>query len=352
MTLGLVGRCDTGGLAALTREVHRHLHPARTLLVDVPDARRGDCTPDEYLHGQTYRTEFRGAFAEDAIDWAAAEGIDTLWSAETFYDDRLVRRAHQAGIRTVVYAMPELAPWYVDDTAIVPRLVTTPTWWRLDKMPNAQVLPFPVARDRLPYDDRWRRPGDSLHLFHPVGTPFYDRNGTQILLDALPFITAPEVRLTLHAARHVEIPKCDIDVQVVRAEDGVDGGISLPDYWDVYPPNIDLLVLPRRYGGLSLPVQECASLGVPALMLQTDPYAIEPFVTSIPSTGSRPERMKGAPRDGIPVHSADPRVLATAIDFLARNGVHAESRAANAWAEAHAWTGPLGDRWHTILDPT
>lgn len=349
MALGVLARCDTGGLAALTREVHRHLQPARTLIVDVPDAKRGDCVPDEYLHGETYTTEFRGAFAEDAIDWATAAGIDTLWSAETFYDERLVRRAHQAGIRTVVYAMPELAPWYVDDRAIMPRLVTTPTWWRIDQMPNAQVVPFPVARDRLPYA---RQTGTgTLHLFHPVGTPFYDRNGTQILLDALPFITG-DVQLTIHTPRPIDVPKCNILVTVVQADSGVDGGIGLPDYWDGYPPDIDLLVMPRRYGGLSLPVQECASLGVPALMLQTDPYAVEPFVTSIPSTGSRPEMMKGAPRTGVPVHSADPRVLANAIDYLARVGVQAEAKAADAWATAHDWAGPLGDRWRGILDPT
>lgn len=347
MTLGIIGRCDTGGLAALTREVHRHLQPARTVLVDVPDAKRGVCIPDEYLHGDVYRCEFRGALPDAVIEWAVAEGIDTLWSAETFYDDRLIVRAHQQGIRTVCYAMPELSPWYVDDRPPPkPRQLHVPTWWRFDTLPNAQLVPLPVARDRLPRHHSGQARDDALQLFHPVGTVFHDRNGTEILLAALPFVTAQNVRLTIRTHRWIELPDCEVEIDVIHAGDGD----PTPDYWDGYPPYIDLLVMPRRYGGLCLPVQECASLGVPALMLATDPYAAEPFVASIPSTGSRPERMKGAPRQGIPVHSADPRVLANAIDHLARTDLTSSSDAASAWAAAHDWAGPLGDRWRGILD--
>lgn len=351
MTLGILARCDTGGLAALTREVHRHLHPTRTLLIEVPDAHRGNCAPDEYIHGDVYRTEFRGALPDNVIEWAVAPGIDTLWTAETFYDDRLITRAHQQGIRTVCYTMPELAPWYVDSRPPPkPRELHVPTWWRIDTLPNAQLLPLPVARDRLPPRKLWIdgpgfSDGENLHLFHPVGTPFHDRNGTEILLAAMPFVTAQNVRLTIRTHRWIEPPKCDVDVTIVHAGDGD----PTFDYWDGYPDSIDMLVMPRRYGGLSLPVQECASLGVPAVMLGTDPYAVEPFVASIPSTGSRPERMKGAPLQGIPVHSADPRVLANAIDHYARHGILDEANAAMAWAAAHAWAGPLGGRWRGIL---
>lgn len=339
MSTGLIGRCDTGGLAALTREIHRHVHPARTLLVEVPDARRGDCSPDEYAHGQTYRTMFRGALPDLAIDWMTAEGIDQILSAETFYDDRLTLRAHQAGIRTVVYAMPELAPWEHNPREIRPRALMVPTGWRLDTLPNAQLLPFPVARDRLPYKQRL----GVRHLFHPVGTEFHDRNGTNIFLAALPFVSTVGLRATILTHRPIQVPADTlVDVEVVQTD--------FVDYWEAYPPDIDLLVLPRRYGGLSLPVQECAALGVPALMLQTDPYASEQFVTAIPSTGAHNEPMKGAPREGVPVHSADPRVLATAIDFLARDAEYGKiSDAADDWASTHDWDGPLGERWASMF---
>ncbi len=119
--------------------------------------------------------------------------------------------------------------------------------------------------------------------------------------------------------------------------------MPVQNYWETYPDDIDLLVLPRRYGGLSLPVQECAALGVPALMLQTDPYAQEAFVHAIPSTGSSPGNMKGGQ---VPVHTADPRALAAAIDILVAHPEQhqAASLEAGAWAETHSWDGPQACR--------
>lgn len=342
MSLGILARCDTGGLAALTREVHRHLRPARTLLIDVPQAARGECNDADYVHGDVYRTEWRGGLPEATVDWVTAEGIDVLWTAEFWYDERdtpqgLLRQAHGRGIRTVTYAMPELAPWAIPgDPTPRSRALHVPTWWRLDTLPNAQLLPLPVARDRLPFQERT----EVRHLYHQSAHAMLDRNGTQLLLDALPFIVTDGLRLSIRAYRALQIPTGHrVDVELLP---------QTGNYWHVYPEGIDLLVQPRRYGGLSLPVQECASLGVPALVLDSDPYAIEPFVSSIPSTGSSSERMKGG---FIPVHKADPRDLAAAIDFLAQHpAVHqSASRAADQWAVAHDWVGPLGDRWAHML---
>lgn len=339
MSVGLLCRCDYGGLSNLTAEVHRHIKPDRTLILDVPDAHRGPCYPGNYSgSGPVYQTEFRGALPDLIIEWAVAEGIDALWTAETFYDDRLITRAHQQGIRTICYAMPELAPWFVERRPPpLPRQLHVPTWYRMDTLRNAQLLPFPIARDRLPYKHR----PEVRHLFHPAASAMLDRNGTEILLAALPHIDA-DVKLTIRDP-HQQVrlpPGVRIDVRIV-AEPTI-------EYWEQYPHDIDLLVLPRRYAGLSLPIQECASLGVPALLIDSDVYAAEPFVNTIPSTGSRPAQMKGGT---VPVHTADPRALANAINHLARNpGSQATaSMEADWWAETHAWHGPLGDRWFRAL---
>lgn len=336
MSCGILARCDNGGLAALTREVHRHCHPDRTLLLDLEEQGRGNCTPDEYIHGNVYRCTWKGGLPDRALEWIVAPGIDSLWSAEFWYDDRLLREAHGKAIKTVCCAMPELSSWAIPgDTSICPRLLNVPTEWRRDTLPNAQVLPVPIARDRLPFRHRTH----AVHLYHPTGAAMLDRNGTQLLLDALPFVTTRELSLTIRSERPVNVPACNVDVAIVSD--------AQPDYWDAYPDDIDLLVLPRRYGGLSLPVQECASLGVPSLMLASDPYAQAPFVTSVPSTGSHEERMKGG---RVPVHAADPRSIATALDWLVRHpDEHADaSRSCDAWAAGHSWE-TLGPRWRQVL---
>lgn len=341
MTVAMIARCDGGGLAALTREVHRNLKPERTLLLDLEGAGRGECVPDDYLEGEVYRCVFAGGLPDRAVEWLTAEGIDTLWTAETFYDDhKLIRRAHGNGMRTIVYAMPELAPWQYDSSLPAPRVFTVPTAWRLETMPpNTQILPMPVARDRLPFTER----REVKHLYHVQGAAMLDRNGTNLLLAALPHITSEGLKLTIRSNNpSPEVPLGDhrVDVEVRMSPE--------VNYWESYPEGIDLLVQPRRYGGLSLPVQECASLGVPTLCLATDPYAHEAFTTTIMATGERDSRMKGGM---VPVQDADPRALARAIDYLVGHPdvQHTASIEAGVWAEAHAWHGPLGDRWCATL---
>lgn len=343
MSFALIGRCDAGGLATITQEVYRHLTPARTLVLDVAGARRGDCNRGLYGDDETVlAAPFAGALPASAVEWLCAVGVDTLYSAETCYDDAVLRAARANGIRTIVHAMPELAPWAdgappSPPSSPKPSELLIPTGWRAHTLLGARWLPIPVARDRLPFRARDR----AAHLFHVTGSAMLDRNGTNLLLAALGHVEQ-RCRLTIRTERPLRIPTgTRVDVTVIDARAG--------HYWEVYPPDIDLLVMPRRYGGLSLPVQECASLGVPSIVLDQDPYASTPFTTTVGSTRSRPAQMKGGT---VPVFDADPRALAAEIDRLVAGArlVHALSGAADVWADAHRWDGPLGDTWCRLLD--
>lgn len=338
MSLFAVCRCDAGGLGAISMEAFRHLQPDRTLLLNLGDAGRSLCNPSAFdLYGSTgqqvYPAEWTGGLSDRAIEWLCADAKDvTLISFETFYDAKLLAEANRAGAHTVCYAMPELAPWAVDPGMRPrPRQMYVPTEWRAGTVPNAEVLPMPVARDRLPFRAR----DEVHHLFHVTGSAMLDRNGTTLLTNALSFVES-QVRVTIRSEKPLDIPACHAHVEVVSE--------STPHYWEMIPSDVDLLVLPRRYGGLSLPIQEAASLGIPTLTLESDPYASFGFAHAIPTTRSRDVRMKGGL---VPVFDADPRVLARAIDWLVAHPgrQHAASHAADAWAEAHSWSGPLGLEW-------
>jgi glycosyltransferase involved in cell wall biosynthesis len=76
----------------------------------------------------------------------------------------------------------------------------------------------------------------------------------------------------------------------------------------------DVLVLPRRYGGLCLPAQEAMSCGLPVLMTDCPPndyYAARD--AWIPSRQSDTLRMQGGM---IPCFEANPRAIASMIDRL------------------------------------
>lgn len=344
MSFALVARCDPGGLSSITAEVFRHLCPAKTLLLD---AHRGPCNDRLYetdeSRQQLLYSSFDGALPGDYADWIGS-GVDALFSAETFYDEKVIRAAKANGVRTVMLAMPELAPWATTspDRARVlkPDVLVVPTAWRIETLPGAGILPVPVARDRL--RPTLRR--EVAHLYHVTGAAMLDRNGTDLFLRALPLMEH-DVRVTIRSERPITVPPCRHDVIVTQERTA--------NYWEAYPPEIDLLVMPRRYGGLCLPVQEAASLGVPSLVLDADPYAGEPFTFTVPTTRSTTANMKGAAlgcENPVRVWDASPADLARTLDRLV-NSPHltGASAAANAWAETHAWDSLLGMTWCEML---
>lgn len=345
MSLGLVGRCDGGGLATLGVSVHEHLHPARTLLIDLGARGRGDCSVESYVAHQRpgmeiYQTAFAGGLPTRALEWFTGPGLDCIYVPEFLYDQRLLTMARANGIRVVVHAMPELAPWAttapdrLDKSAPRPELAI-PTRWREETLPGARLLPVPVARDRLPF--RQRTKVEAFH--HVTGAAMADRNGTAALLAALPHVTEP-CALTIRSEKPINVPPCKVDVTVLTDR--------TVNYWESYPADFDVLVLPRRYGGLSLPIQECASLGAPTLLLDADPYASGIGAFMVHSEQGREYAMKGGT---IAVRDVDPRAIAQMMDRLVA-GVYdvAEfSTAAGEWAERHAWHGPLGDEWCEYL---
>lgn len=350
MTFGLVARCDMGGLATITQEVYRHLCPDRTLLLNLGARGRGPCVEEAYdlgQAGQVFPASWDGGISDGIAEWIGGRGITTLFSAETFYDEKIVRAAKAEGVRTVMLAMPELAPWASTSPdrgrTLKPDVLAVPTTWRVETLPGCTVLPVPVARDRLPPTLRAR----AEHLFHMTGGAMLDRQGTELLLRAIPLISCA-CRLTIRSERPIAVPPSsvvEVDVISDRAR----------NYWEAYPDGIDLLVAPRRYGGLSLPVQECASLGVPALVLQRDPYAQESFTFALDVTRGVPAHMKGADQHGpnpVMVWDASPHMLAQMIDEIVGrpDAVKAASAMANEWAEESAWDGPLRERWTEILD--
>lgn len=335
MKVGVVCRTNSRGLDIQTAEAARNLD-ASVLVVNVvnqssplfpsdfsryPGAPIVDCRPGWKL--------------DDRIVRCWLEGVDVVYSAETFYDDRFTAWAREAKAATVVHANPEFVPpggqgWAIGD----PTTWWSATSWRQRFMPpETRVMPFPVATDRFtpvePYDGpcRW---------LHVAGKrAMHDRNGTESVLDALSLLREPcEVTI---CTQDPELPAPltpPAHVKVTVSTGGV------PDYWSLYPGH-DALVMPRRYGGLCLPVQESMAAGMAVLMTDAEPNRDWP-VALVPVTFGPLAPM---PAGKIPVASADPVELAAAMDALADPAVrHARQAQSREWAEGHSWE-TLGPQW-------
>jgi glycosyltransferase involved in cell wall biosynthesis len=90
-------------------------------------------------------------------------------------------------------------------------------------------------------------------------------------------------------------------------------GRDVENYWNNYDQG-DVLVAPRRYGGLHLPALEALGAGMPVVM--TD---ISPNNTWLPNEWLLPAAHKGAfmVKQRVDYHSADHTALAALIDRLA-----------------------------------
>lgn len=322
--LGLIARADNGGLGNLLWEFSRHLHPDRVLVMDLGEYGRSDVHLERYAGLDTHVVEGLAPSADERA-WLL-DGCDVVYSAETWYaDEEIPAEAAARGVRTVLHIMPELYPSRRAD------VLWNPTTYRSDLLPPHELVPVPVATDRFDRKVRGAR-----HFVHQWAPAMKDRNGTLTLLAALELVTSPVTVTILGAQQHIELPASSpVDLRLVYEH---------PDnYWEVWPEDADVLVLPRRFAGLSMPVQEAAARGMTTIITAVSPQTGWPL-TFIPHRGHENCLMAGGT---VPVYDADPVSLASVIDRLANNPAEAEAASlkAAAWADDLSW-----ERWAPLYN--
>lgn len=232
------------------------------------------------------------------------DGLDVVFSCETFYRSDFPVMARNAGVRTMLQPNFEL----FDQRIPRPDLLVPGSLWRFDEFPDPkQHLPVPVATERFTANDA-HRPTRFLHI---VGRPaVHDRNGTRDLLQALQYVTAKvTVTVKCQMPEYVEaMPyECPPNVEL-----SIDTG-DTENYWDNYASH-HVLVMPRRYGGLCLPANEALAAGMPVIMPD-----IEPNNGWLPAEWLVPARCHRwfMAKAQIDVHATDPQALAAKIDQFA-----------------------------------
>lgn len=328
MRVGLVARSDQGGLANETHEIWRHVQPDVTLVVDMNGAGQGFDNPMKYAGGGAIVRRVGPKL--DPQDFAVFAGCDVVVTCETFYNTAEHEPLDALGVPTLAVIHPELRSRRVALTEVVP------TPWEQHRVPGAEVLPNPVALDRFGQPHLGER---AVHFYHPSAPAMLDRNGTVLVYEAMKHVASP----VLVTVRGPDFEPRRYDSAMLTSLPG-----RAPDYWQAYPRDADVLVMPRRYAGLSMPAQEAAALGMPLICLDVEPLRSLPFALTIPARVEQTAAMKGGTFD---VHTADPVALAEAIDRLHDDPeLFTELRAqALAWAQAHSWEAQL-PRWHAILE--
>lgn len=324
--VGLIGRADNGGLGSMTLEFVRHFPDTRVLVIDNG---RYKSFPDRFPGAR-----FTKRITNDDLDWLIAD-IDVLIAFETPYEWRALALAKARNIKTVLVPMYECMPqrW-----PALPDLILCPS--RLDydifhlefhKQTKVEYLQWPVNREAVPFVPRKTARVFEHHAGHGglVG-----RNGTAELLAAIPMLKT-DAQIVIYSQRemHYTHPKLTLRVG------------NYANYWDIWGSG-DVFVFPHKFDGLSLPVQEALSNGMPVLSTE-----IPPFIGWLPKDWffGAAESLQAKVFDRmVDIAMVDPAVIAAKIDAWYGTDISEASRVANKLASAIDWK-TQGDNLNALL---
>ena len=321
--IGAVVRGDTGGLAAQTEDFFIHMRPYKVLLIDY-DVYTGYKTDySKYENCNNLLTTDREP--SEAVIRDFLKGLDVVFTVETPYNHDLYRIAHELGVKTVCQYNYEWLQHHQEPTLPLPDIFLAPSTWHLGDMTkfgnNTIYMHVPIDLKRFDFQ---------LHSYgkkflHIAGhRTFGDRNGTAILLEALPYIQS-DVKIVIRTQDELPRPYTDSKLEIIRED--------VSDRRQLYNGE-DVLILPRKYGGLSLQLNEALALGMPVIMPD-----IEPQSDFLPKEWLVEAYLKETTQIKVPidVYECSPEALAKKIDEMS-GLITADSIKAVEIAKERSWT--------------
>ena len=315
--IGFIARSDLGGLGIESRAFVKHMKPKKVMVVKLGN----------YAH---YPEEFPGAVVSDGIPTDAQmdeflSDIDVLFCIETPYNMRTFDIARKKGIKTVLRINYE---WH--DETLHPDLLLNPVDWHSGDV-SATFLPFPVDTSHFKFHQRKK----AKIFVHIAGhRAAYDRNGTETLLRAIPFVKS-DAEFLIYS--QLPMPSIDDSRVTIEVKDVRDN----KDFYEVG----DVFLFPRRYGGQALSVNEALSSGMP--VITTD---MAPLNGTIPKEWLIPiERMDAVEiKNKVEFATLDPKKVAEKIDSWYDTDIWEFSREARKIAEKISWK-KLRKEYQTIF---
>lgn len=281
--IGLLAYSSQTGLGYQTYDFYSHVLPEKTLVVDLEEHNKMPTFHSKYgnvLYGEIRieKSTQNWLLSKEACEWLV-DGMDVIFVCETPLNYYLFEYARKKGVKIVHQYNFEFLDYFKRKELPLPDLLASPSPWGIEKvqklgLSNVKLWPVPVDTSKIQV-----REITKLNTFvHIVGRPaIHDRNGT------LSFLTAAKTLGKKYKYKiYVQRPK-DLKSQqnygiVETAIQQAKGllGSNLEVFYDVehhedmYKSG-DVLVLPRRYGGLCLPMWEAMSAGMPVIMTNISP---------------------------------------------------------------------------------
>jgi len=308
MRVGLIARIDDTGLGNQCLELANMLNPSKVLLINSSNWNDGKfVNHPEWYKGFNVQIGNADGWLKDEEVIEFLKDLDIVISCEIFYSDSLVPFARDRGIKTVLQFNYEflhhMEPKHLPDVLLAPSL------WHIEDVERlygdkCEVIHLPPPTDPTQFEKVKENNLSRNHkrLLHIVGkAAAHDRNGTNSVVEMLKYSNADyEIVFKIQAGMdfHCDDPRARIEYSNVE---------NRADLYDGF----DALILPRRFAGLCLPMNEALLSGLPVLMTNISPNnEILP-----PEWLSRSSHVRTFnAKQQVDIYAVDPTVLAAKID--------------------------------------
>lgn len=304
--LGIVVRADDTGLGNQTHELVKMLNPESILVIDSSGFHNKFAQHFDWYENRKVIVS-RG-FPDNRTLLRFFFDINVVISCETFYSKQFIALAKKKRIKTILQYNFEFLDHMSNEKIMLPDVLLAPSPWRFEEVQEkfqekCLVLHLPPPTDELLFkDNKTKNSSTSKRLLHVGGkAAIYDRNGTNSVVDMLKY-SKEDYELIIRSQSQLSIDCNDERVKVVASSEE-----NREDLYSGY----DAMILPRRYAGLCLPMNEALMSGLPVFMTDISPNNIILPKNWLVDSSFVKTFMA---RIGIDLYAVDPEQLAETID--------------------------------------
>jgi hypothetical protein len=267
MRLGIIARSDNTGLGNQTRELVNMLNPDKIMLINSRFFNQNKQHP-EWYEGYNCQTTIKGfPTTNEVVEFL--KDIDVVISCELFYNPKFVDLAKKRGIKTILQYNYEFLDYLANPNQTLPDVLVAPSLWNFEDVfdkfgDKTSVVHLPPPTDINLFSQAREINKSKTHkrLLHIAGkAAVKDRNGTNTVIEMLNY-SSGDYKLVIKTQSQLDIksndPRLTIDA-------------SSPDSHQSLYEGFDAMILPRRYAGLCLPMNEALISALPVFMTNISP---------------------------------------------------------------------------------
>jgi glycosyltransferase involved in cell wall biosynthesis len=342
MRLGIIARSDNTGLGNQTKGLVNMLNPNKVLLVNSSLFNGNAQHPEWYFD---YNTVESLGFPSRNMCVDFLNDLDVVISCELFYHPQFVNLAKKRNVKTILQYNYEFLDYLNNESLELPDVLLSPSTWEIDDVikkfgQQTKVLHLPPPTNDSIFSDIRNNNMKKTHnkILHIAGLrAVKDRNGTDTVIEMLNYSNA-DYELVIKSQTGFTTdctdPRLTID-------------FSSPENNAEMYDGFDAMVLPRRYAGLCLPMNEALMSGLPVFMTDIAPNnAVLPSQWLIEA--HKVDQLMT--RTMLDVYSADPKMLANVIDNYINNDKEDQKKKAYEIGMQNFYVDTLKDKYLSIIN--